>query len=143
MFPKDNYIEALLGDYAQELSRNYFTEEEGTSYLDAILFNADLIFKGYSRKQGTYMRDEEVDEGLVNSDVLHTVVLSLHPIKPVEMLPHISYRTLKALENIQDFLPLLLLKIDSDPMDIIEENIGLIPDVNYSFMQTIMGWFIT
>ena len=83
MFPINEYIDMILGDYAQELESQFFTDNGCISYLDAIKFNAELIFNGYSKKQGTYLRDDDADEGLINSDVLHTVLLSLHPINEV------------------------------------------------------------
>merc|ERR1711915_243197 len=52
-----------------------------------------------------------------------------------------SFRTFQALEDLQDFLPFILLK-EPEPMDVVEEALGRIPNYNYDFTQTIMGWFL-
>ena len=74
--PQDfnSYVDNLIGDYSTELKKMTFTDRRQTSYLEAIKYNADLIWNEYNIKQNIDPR-----LALVNTDVLDVVLLSLHP----------------------------------------------------------------
>ena len=103
--PQDfnSYVDNLIGDYSTELKKMTFTDRRQTSYLEAIKYNADLIWNEYNIKQNI---DPKL--ALVNTDVLDVVLLSLHP-KNVVKKSDISTATKQALSLMSKFQNLILL----------------------------------
>jgi len=139
----DEYTSSILGDYAFELDKIYFTDMEKTTYLAAIKWNARLIWNEYFEKQNHKFSTSDTDQAIVNTDVLNTALLSLHPRWLVQGMDNISSRTKDALEELAPFRPLILLEVDGYPFQIIEKGMEAIPRFNYSFMECLMGWFLT
>jgi len=137
------YTSSILGDYAFELDEIYFTDMEKTTYLAAIKWNARLIWNEYFEKQNHKFSTSDTDQAIVNTDVLNTALLSLHPRWLVQGMDNISSRTKDALEELAPFRPLILLEVDGYPFQIIEKGMEAIPRFNYSFMECLMGWFLT
>ena len=113
MFPKGDYDTAVLGDHKEDLGKGFYNEG-GLSYLNAVLSVADLVFVGYATKQGTLLRENEADEGNVNSDVLNTVLLSLHPMDIVKKLTEINLVTTKDVEKTKEISLRTLYAVDDD-----------------------------
>ena len=70
----NDYVDEMVGSYSSELENMTFTDRRQTSYLEAIKYNATLIWNEYNIKQ-----HKENKLALVNTDVLNDALLSLHP----------------------------------------------------------------
>ena len=70
----DDYVDEMIGSYSSELEKMTFTDRRQTSYLEAIKYNAELIWNEYNIKQH---KDNKL--ALVNTNVLNDALLSLHP----------------------------------------------------------------
>ena len=132
------YVTNMIGDYSEELQKMTFTDEKQTTYLMAIKYNANLIWESYNLNQNMFSVDQQV--AMVNTDVLNTALLSLHPIDLLEK-KDISERTKKALEDVSKFRDLILLK-DYNEADV-KIWLEVAPNMNYSAQLCLMGWFLT
>ena len=62
----DEYVDDMIGDYAAELKKKTFNDRRKTSYLEAIKYNADIIWNEYNIKRD----DDPATHTVVNTDVL-------------------------------------------------------------------------
>jgi len=132
------YMEKVIGAYGGELEKMGFNDDCETDYMDSVKFCADLVWNEYQVKQEE--AHPRPDTALVNTDVLHTVLLSLHPAEVVEANQAISQRTKKGLAELHRFYALIKLeKVEADEMQSLLENL---PDV-YAAMLSLMCWFVT
>jgi len=133
----EEYMTTTIGDYATELEQIYFTDQARTSYLAAVKWNADLIWNVYCVKQ-EHLSSELA---LINTDVLNTALLSLHPTEVVNKMDNVSTRTKAALEELSAFRSLILLEEGNESK--MTDWLRAVPRFNYSFMLGLMGWFLT
>merc|ERR1711936_357710 len=132
------YVTNLIGDYSEELQKMTFTDEKQTTYLMAIKYNANLIWESYNLNQNMFSVDQQV--AMVNTDVLNTSLLSLHPLELLEE-KDISGRSKKALADLSKFRDLILLK-EYEKLDV-QSWMEVAPNMNYSAQLCLMGWFLT
>ena len=131
----DDYVDEMIGAYNSELRKMTFTDRRQTTYLEAIKYNAELIWNEYNIKQ-----QKDTKLALVNTDVLNDALLSLHP---AELLKDkdISENSRMALKAISKFRDLILLKDYSK--EEVETWIEVATSMNYSAQLCLMGWFLT
>ena len=101
----DEYVDDMIGDYSAELKKKTFNDRRETSYLEAIKYNADIIWNEYNIKRN----DDPTTHTVVNTDVLDVVLLSLHPKDHVKE-KDISNTSRLALSQMLKFQDLILLK---------------------------------
>ena len=101
----DEDVDDMIGDYAAELKKKIFNDRRKTSYLEAIKYNADIIWNEYNIKRN----DDPTTHTVVNTDVLDVVLLSLHP-KDYVKEKDISNTSRLALSQMLKFQDLILLK---------------------------------
>ena len=131
----DDYVDEMIGSYSSELEKMTFTDRRQTSYLEAIKYNAELIWNEYNIKQH---KDNKL--ALVNTDVLNDALLSLHP-KGIIKEMDISENSRMALQAMSKFRDLILLKDYSKEEE--ETWIVVATSMNYSAQLCLMGWFLT
>merc|ERR1712215_165260 len=102
----DNYVDEMIGDYASELEKWTFTDQKQTTYLMAVKYNGNLIWESYNLNENMFAVDQHM--AMVNTDVLNTALLSLHPLELLEK-KDISERTKDALADLSKFRNLILL----------------------------------
>merc|ERR1711936_731736 len=134
----ETYVDEMIGAYSTELEEMTFTDQKQTTYLMAIKYNANLIWESYNLNQNMFSVDQQV--AMVNTDVLNTALLSLHPIDLLQK-KDISERTKKTLEDVSKFRDLILMK-DYNEADV-KIWLEVAPNMNYSAQLCLMGWFLT
>merc|ERR1711936_834304 len=132
-----DYIERVVGEYGQELEKKKFEDKDETDYLDSLQFCADLVWNEYQVKQvDTHPRP---DTALVNTDVLDTVLLSLHPAAQVKT-SEVSEQTKEGLKELHSFSDLIHLeKLSKEDM---ENLLEYLPN-SYACQLALMAWFVT
>jgi len=135
----NDYMERVIGEYGDELWKMVFNDEStNTDYLDCVKFCADLVWHEYQVKQEE--AHPRPDTALVNTDVLDTVLLSLHPAEVVEASEEVSQRSKEGLAQLHRFYALIKLeKVEEEEMKALLENL---PD-EYAAMLALMCWFVT
>ena len=78
----NEYVDNMIGDYGAELKKKTFNDRRKTTYLEAIKYNADIIWNEYNIKRD----DDPTTHTIVKTDVLDVVILSLHPKDRVKMV---------------------------------------------------------
>ena len=131
----DEYVNEMIGSYSSELEKMTFTDRRQTSYLEAIKYNAELIWNEYNIKQ-----HKDTKLALVNTDVLNDALLSLHPTGLL-LDKDISENSRMALQAMSKFRDLILLKDYSE--DKVKSWIEVSTSMNYSAQLCLMGWFLT
>ena len=131
----DEYVNEMIGSYSSELEKMTFTDRRQTSYLEAIKYNAELIWNEYNIKQ-----HKDTKLALVNTDVLNDALLSLHPTGLL-LDKDISENSRMALQAMSKFRDLILLKDYSE--DKVKSWIEVSTSMNYSAQLFLMGWFLT
>ena len=131
----DDYVDEMIGSYSSELEKMTFTDRRQTSYLEAIKYNAELIWNEYNIKQ-----HKDTKLALVNTDVLNDALLSLHPTGLL-LDKDISENSRMALQAMSKFRDLILLKDYSE--DKVKSWIEVSTSMNYSAQLCLMGWFLT
>ena len=131
----DEYVNEMIGSYSSELEKMTFTDRRQTSYLEAIKYNAELIWNEYNIKQ-----HKDTKLALVNTDVLNDALLSLHPTGLL-LDKDISENSRMALQAMSKFRDLILLKDYSE--DKVKSWIEVATSMNYSAQLCLMGWFLT
>ena len=101
----NEYVDDMIGDYGAELKKKTFNDRRRTTYLEAIKYNADIIWNEYNIKRD----DDPTTHTIVNTDVLDVVLLSLHPKNRVKK-KDISNASRVALSQMQKFQDLILLE---------------------------------
>merc|ERR1711910_101737 len=134
----ETYVDEMIGAYSTELEEMTFTDQKQTTYLMAIKYNANLIWESYNLNQNMFSIDQQV--AMVNTDVLNTALLSLHPLELLEE-KDISDRSKKALTDLSKFWALILLK-EYEKFDV-QSWMEVAPNMNYSAQLCLMGWFLT
>lgn len=131
-------MNSMICEFKSELEKLTFTDKKQTTYFMAIKFNASLIRESYNQNQNMIYRGKTLD--MVNTDVLNTALLSLHPLNLVEE-KDISDDSKKALVDLTKFRDLILLRNyeESDVKTWLE----VAPNMNYSGQLCLMGWFLT
>ena len=129
----EEYMNNMIGDFRSELEKMFFTDRRKTSYLQAIEYNADIIWHEYNVRQN---KDPKL--ALVNTDALNDALLSLHPTSLIKK-KKISTRSKKALPEVHKFKDLILLK-DYSKM---AAWLKVANSINYFAQICIMGWFRT
>merc|ERR1711936_1017720 len=132
------YINSMIGEYKSELEKLTFTDKKQTTYFMAIKFNATLVWESYNQNQNMFYKEQNL--AMVNTDVLNTALLSLHPINLVEE-KDISEDSKKALVDLTKFRDLILLK-NNEESDV-KTWLQVAPNMNYSGQLCLMGWFLT
>ena len=137
MVPKDfnEYVDNMIGGYSSRLEKMFFTDRRKTSYLEAIKYNADIIWNEYNIKQ-----DLDPKLALVNTDALNYALLSLHPTNLLKK-KKISARSKKAIQKVQKFRNLILLKKYSKKD--VKTWLKVATSMNYSGQMCLMSWFLT
>jgi len=149
----EDYYDQLIGDHAKTLKEQTFTDAKKTNYLEAVKYVANLVWNEYQTKQAHSHPDQS--GALVNSDVLDTVLLSLHPKSKLKGLTLSDY-TKEGLAEIQQFQDLIHMDIHKGYDGYGRRGEGVsgghhknmpdwlknIPD-NYTAQLAIMGWFLT
>jgi len=149
----EDYYDQLIGDHAKTLKKATFTDAKNTNYLEAVKYVANLVWNEYQTKQAHSHPDQS--GALVNSDVLDTVLLSLHPKSKLKGLTLSDY-TKEGLAEIQQFQDLIHMDIHKGYDGFGRRSEGAygghhknmpdwlknIPD-NYTAQLAIMGWFLT
>jgi len=135
----NDYMERVIGEYGAELEQMVFNDEStNTDYLDCVKFCADLVWHEYQVKQEE--AHPRPDTALVNTDVLDTVLLSLHPAEVVAASEEVSQRSKEGLAQLHRFYALIKLeKVEEEEMKALLENL---PD-EYAAMLSLMCWFVT
>lgn len=139
----NDYMEGVIGAYGEELEKMRFDDEmnsslDETDYLDCVKFCADLIWHEYQVKQEE--AHPRPDTALVNTDVLDTVLLSLHPAEVIAATEDVSERSRIGLAQLHRFYPIIKLeKVEKEEMRILMENL---PE-QYSAKLALMCWFVT
>ena len=100
----DEYVDDMIGDYSAQLRKKTFNDKKKTSYLEAIKYNANIVWNMYNNQQDLYPT-----LALVNTDVLDVVLLSLHPKGQVKKRD-ISDASRLALSQMLKFQDLILLE---------------------------------
>merc|ERR1711936_686939 len=132
-----DYIERVVGEYGQELEKKKFEDKDETDYLDGLQFCGDLVWNEYQVKQVD--AHPRPDTALVNTDVLDTVLLSLHPAAQVKT-SEVSEQTKEGLKELHSFSDLIHLeKLTKEDM---EHLLGNLPS-SYACQLTLMAWFVT
>ena len=131
----DEYVNEMIGSYSSELEKMTFTDRRQTSDLEAIKYNAELIWNEYNIKQ-----HKDTKLALVNTDVLNDALLSLHPTGLL-LDKDISENSRMALQAMSKFRDLILLKDYSE--DKVKSWIEVSTSMNYSAQLFLMGWFLT
>jgi len=149
----EDYYDELIGDYAETLEKETFTDAKKTTYLEAVKYVANLVWIEYQIRQATSHPDQS--GALVNVDVLNTVLLSLHPKSKLKGKSLSSY-TKEGLAEMQQFQDLIHMDIhkgydgygrrsegaSGGHHENMPEWLKNIPD-NYTAQLAIMGWFLT
>jgi len=134
----NDYTERIIGEYAEDLEQMVFNDESETDYLDSVKFCADLVWHEYQVKQEE--AHPRPDTALVNTDVLDTVLLSLHPAEVVAANDEVSQRSKEGLAQLHRFYALIKLeKVEEEEMKALLKNL---PD-EYAAMLALMCWFVT
>ena len=103
----DEYVNDMIGDYSSQLEEKTFDDRRKTTYLEAVKYNADIVWNVYSVNDNVYNQDETL--ALVNVDVLDVILLSLHPEDHVKN-KDISKASKLALAEMLKFQDLILLE---------------------------------
>ena len=103
----DEYVNDMIGDYSAQLEEKTFDDMRKTTYLEAVKYNADIVWNVYSVNDNVYNQDETL--ALVNVDVLDVILLSLHPEDHVKN-KDISKASKLALTEMLKFQDLILLE---------------------------------
>ena len=103
----DEYVNDMIGDYSAQLEEKTFDDRRKTTYLEAVKYNADIVWNVYSVNDNVYNQDETL--ALVNVDVLDVILLSLHPEDHVKN-KDISKASKLALTEMLKFQDLILLE---------------------------------
>ena len=120
----------MIGSYRSKLEGMNFSDRRQTSYLEALKYNAELIWEECNTPK----------QSLVNPDVLNTALLSLHPASLLKD-KDISANTREALVDMRKFKRLILL--DDYTKDDVQSWVEVTNTLNYSTQMVLMGWFLT
>ena len=126
----DEYEYHMIGSYRSELEGMTIPDRRETSYLEALKYNANLIWDECNTP----------NLSLTNMDVMNTALLSLHPnslLKDKE----ISDNTREALLAMAKFRDLILLKDYSKEK--VQSWLEVATSMNYSAQIVLMAWFLT
>ena len=135
----DVYVNDMIGDYSAELKKKTFNDRRGTSYLEAIKYNADIIWTKYNIEH-----NDVAKLAVVNTDVLDVVLLSLHP-KNLVKKKDISKASKVALSEMQKFQDLILLE-DYSGMEAQSwtwVKVAKSDKMSYPAQMCLMTWFLT
>merc|ERR1711936_329047 len=138
-----DYIERVVGEYGQELEKKKFEDKDETNYLDSLQFCADLVWNGTTRVVIKLFKQVDAHPwpvtALANTDVLDTVLLSLHPAAQVKT-SEVSEQTKEGLKELHSFSDLIHLeKLSKEDM---EHPLGNLPN-SYACQLALMAWFVT
>ena len=126
----DEYVYHMIGSYRGELEGMTITDRRETSYLDALKFNATLIWDECNTPKLS----------MNNMDVMNTALLSLHPTSLLKD-KEISDNTREALLAMAKFRELILLKDYSKEK--VKSWLEVATSMNYSAQMVLMAWFLT
>ena len=129
----------MSGEYGQELEKKKFEDKDETDYLDSLHFCADLAWNGGFDLSFIFFKFSNLDPhpgtrvviqgfkqvdahgrpvtALANTDVLDTVLLSLHPAAQVKT-SEVSEQTKEGLKELHSFSDLIHLeKLSKEDME--------------------------
>ena len=136
----------MSGEYGQELEKKKFEDKDETDYLDSLHFCADLAWNGGFDLSFIFFKFSNLDPhpgttrlviklfkqvhahpwpvtALANTDVLDTVLLSLHPAAQVKT-SKVSEQTKEGLKELHSFSDLIHLeKLSKEDMEHLLENL--------------------
>merc|ERR1711970_242275 len=141
--PQDfgEYVDDIIGDYSAQLKKKTFTDKKKTSYLEAVKYNADIVWNVYNIKQ-----DVDPTLALVNTDVLDVVLLSLHPKGQIEK-KDISDASKRALTEVLKFQDLILLEdyseMEAQTWAWVKAATSDKMSKSYPAQMCLMAWFLT
>ena len=137
----DEYVDDMIGDYSTQLKKKTFNDKRETSYLEAIKYNADIVWNMYNNKQ-----DLDPTLALVNTDVLDVVLLSLHPKGQVKKRD-ISDASRLALSQMLKFQDLILLEdyseMEAQSWTWVKSATSDKMSKSYPAQMCLMTWFIS
>merc|ERR1711970_283382 len=141
--PQDfgEYVDDMIGDYSAQLKKKTFTDKTKTSYLEAVKYNADIVWNVYNIKQ-----DVDPTLALVNTDVLDVVLLSLHHKSQVKKRD-ISDAAKRALTEVLKFQDLILLEdyseMEAQSWAWVKTATSDKVSKSYPAQMCLMSWFLT
>ena len=130
----------MSGEYGQELEKKKFEDKDETDYLDSLQFCAELVWNGGFDLSFIFFKFSNLDPhpgttrlviklfkqvhahpwpvtALANTDVLDTVLLSLHPAAQVKT-SEVSEQTKEGLKELHSFSDLIHLeKLSKEDME--------------------------
>ena len=136
----DEYVDEMIGEYSAELKNKTFNDRRKTSYLEAIKYNAEIIWNEYNIKRD----DDPATHTVVNTDVLDVILLSLHP-KNLLKKKDISNASRLALSQMLKFQDLILLE-DYSGMEAQTWTwlkAATSDKMNYPAQMCLMTWFLS
>ena len=137
----DEYVDDMIGDYSTQLKKKTFNDKRETSYLEAIKYNANIVWNMYNNKQ-----DLDPTLALVNTDVLDVVLLSLHPKGQVKKRD-ISDASRLALSQMLKFQDLILLEdyseMEAQSWTWVKSATSDKMSKSYPAQMCLMTWFIS
>jgi len=149
----DEYYNQLIGEHADTLKGQCFTDSEKTNCLEAVKFVANLVWNEYQAKKAHSHPDHS--SALANLDVLNTILLSLHPASKIKDLDLSDYTRegLAEMQQLQDLIHVDVIKgydgcgrrskgatwVHHKDMP---KWLANLPS-NYTAQMALMGWFLT